>query len=285
MRLLYFIIMLFVSCSFVSNSEIQKSEMSEFHKGIIHPGEVFHLTFPGPAIEGARLMCNGKNFIHHNNGGGISAYVSETYFTHFKPLKCTYGKRVVAKFEVREKNFPEEELKVIRKKVVLSKKAQVRVAREWKFLNKIYKNGIKKPLFQESFALPIKSVITSIYGTRRTFNNIRQSQHLGTDFRAKVGTPIKASNAGKVVVARDLFYSGKAVVIDHGLGIFTVYGHLSKIRVKENDMIAKGALVGLSGKTGRITGPHLHWGVKVNGNYVDGHYLVGSEKKVAVGDR
>ena len=267
--LIIFLVTLFFSCA-----NVPVSKTKEPRQGIIRPGEVIHLSFPGPAVKGAKLVCNGKTFIHHENGDELSAYVSETYFTHFKPLTCTYGKRVVAELKVRDKKFPEEELKVLRKKVVLSPKARARVAREWKFLSKIYKKGIKKPLFSDSFQTPINSVITSIYGTRRTFNNIRQTQHLGTDFRAKVGTPIKASNAGKVVVARNLFYTGNAVIIDHGMGIFTLYGHLSKIKVAENDMIAKGALIGLSGKTGRITGPHLHWGVKVNGNYVDGHYLV-----------
>ena len=274
MKTILLFAMIFFSCTFLSNTKVQKTETPEPHKGFIHPGEVIFLSFSGSSAMGTRLICNGKTFIHRKDGNKLSAYISETYFSHFKPIKCTYGKKVVAKYLVKEKDFPEEELRVPRKKVVLSPEAQARTAREWKFLNKIYSNGIKKPLFASSFQAPLNSVITSIYGTRRTFNKVRQSQHLGTDFRAKVGTLVQSSNAGKVVVARDLFYSGKTIIIDHGMGIFTVYGHLSKLEVKENDMVAKGALVGLSGKTGRITGPHLHWGVKVNGNYVDGHGLV-----------
>ena len=264
--------MTFLSCTTLSNKKFSSAKIPRVQT--IHPGEVVYWSQPIPWVKGARLLCNGKTFIHHHDGEILSAYLSESYFTHFKPIECTYGKQVVAKFSVKDKKFPEEELKVFRKKVVLSPKDQARAAREWKFLKKIYDNGVKPPLFEDSFETPIKSVITSIYGTRRTFNNIRKSQHLGTDFRARVGTPVRASNDGKVVVARDLFYSGKTIVLDHGMGIFTVYGHLSKLNLAEKSIVAKNDVIGLSGKTGRITGPHLHWGVKVNGNYVDGHYLV-----------
>ena len=272
MKKLIFIATIFFSCTLLSEKRIPIQEPPK--ERIIHPGEVVYLSFPGPFVKGAKLVCNGKTFVHHFDGQAISAYISETYFSFFKPLQCTYAKRVVAKFNIKDKDFPEEELKVFRKKVVLSPKDQARVAKEWKFLKNVYNRGIERPLFEGSFKKPLNSFVTSIYGTRRTFNKIRKSQHLGTDFRAKVGTPVKASNTGKVVVSRDLFYSGKTIVIDHGMGIFTVYGHLSKLKVAENSIITKGALVGLSGKTGRITGPHLHWGVKVNGNYIDGQYLV-----------
>ena len=285
MKKIILISITFFSCTLLSNKKIQTLEAETFQKKIIHPGEVVYLSFISPWVKGAKLMCKGNTFIHHYDGEKISAYISETYFTHFKPFRCTYNKKLIAEFHVKDKNFPEEKLKVIRKKVVLSSKDQARVAKEWKFLKNIYNNGIERPLFKDSFKKPMNSFITSIYGTRRTFNNIRKSQHLGTDFRAKVGTPIRASNTGKVVVSRNLFYSGNTIVIDHGMGIFTVYGHLSKLKVKENSMIKKSALIGLSGKTGRITGPHLHWGVKVNGNYVDGNYLVEIGNKSIAGNQ
>ena len=241
MKKIIFLATTLFSCVLISEKtpRVRKPSQDPIKNRTIRPGEVVYLSFPGPAVKGANLVCNGKTYIHHYDGQTLSAYISETYFTHFKPLKCTYNKKLVAKFNVKEKKFPEEELKVFRKKVVLSPQDQARVEREWKFLKKIYKKGIQRPLFEGSFEKPMNSFITSIYGTRRTFNNIRKSQHLGTDFRAKVGTPVKASNSGKVVVARDLFYSGKTVIIDHGMGIFTVYGHLSDLNVAENSIINK----------------------------------------------
>ena len=115
--------------------------------------------------------------------------------------------------------------------------------------------------------------MTSVYGTRRLFNNVRKSQHLGIDYRAKVGVPIPSSNKGKVVLAQNLFYTGNTVILDHGLGVFTLYGHLNKILVKKGDLVNRRQILGEAGKTGRVTGPHLHWGVKVNGHWVNGDVL------------
>jgi murein DD-endopeptidase MepM/ murein hydrolase activator NlpD len=93
--------------------------------------------------------------------------------------------------------------------------------------------------------------------------------HRGTDFRAPMGTPVHASNAGEVVLARELYYEGNCVVIDHGLGFMTLYMHLSKFEVKEGEKVEKGQTVALSGATGRVTGPHLHMSVRWNGEYLD----------------
>jgi murein DD-endopeptidase MepM/ murein hydrolase activator NlpD len=102
------------------------------------------------------------------------------------------------------------------------------------------------------------------FGTRRVFNGELQSQHTGTDFRAQTGEPVHAAAAGVVRLAKDLFYSGNAVILDHGAGVFTSYSHLSRMEVRDGQRVEKGMVVGLAGATGRATGPHLHWAVKVN---------------------
>ena len=135
-------------------------------------------------------------------------------------------------------------------------------------------------MFNEPFEVPLDSYITSHYGNRRLFNNKKRSQHLGNDFRAAVGVPIPVANKGKVVFTGNLFYSGNVVIVDHGLNIFTAYGHLSKINVQEGMIVNKGTIVGLAGKTGRVSGPHLHWGVKINGSWIDGFSLVEESKKM-----
>jgi murein DD-endopeptidase MepM/ murein hydrolase activator NlpD len=115
----------------------------------------------------------------------------------------------------------------------------------------------------------MSSEITSPFGNRRLFNKQLKSYHNGVDFRAPVGTPVFAANSGVVKIAENLFYSGNVVIVDHGNLIFTIYAHLSKIEVTADQQIEKGQQLGLTGATGRVSGPHLHWGVKVNGTAVN----------------
>jgi murein DD-endopeptidase MepM/ murein hydrolase activator NlpD len=126
-----------------------------------------------------------------------------------------------------------------------------------------------EPLWTGNFRGPVNAPPTDSFGTRRIFNGKLDSIHKGMDFRARTGTPVRAGNGGVVVLARPLYYEGNCVVIDHGLGLFTVSMHLSRIDVKEGQTVATGERIGLSGATGRATGPHLHWGVRWQGAYLD----------------
>ena len=110
---------------------------------------------------------------------------------------------------------------------------------------------------------------TDSFGTRRMFNGKLASIHKGMDFRAPMGTVVRASNSGVVVLARPLYYEGNCVIIDHGLGLYTVSMHFSRIDVHEGQRVATGDKLGLSGATGRVTGPHLHWAVRWEGAYLD----------------
>ena len=111
--------------------------------------------------------------------------------------------------------------------------------------------------------MPLANEISTAFGTRRIINDKVMSSHRGLDIRGKTGEPVRASNNGRVVLAQDLFYGGNTVVLDHGQGIYTIYMHLSHFKVQEREMVSKGETVGLVGSTGRSTGPHLHFGVKV----------------------
>ncbi|MBK23405.1 MAG: peptidase M23 [Halobacteriovorax sp.] len=246
---------------------------------IVRPGELIFISF-SDLREGknGELLCKGKSIPFYRGKDGLEAFVAETYFSKLKGYHCIFkvGKKehVVAHIEVKDKEFPSEKLKVAKKKIFPPKKALIRIRKEQKFLNKNYRSSPRYPLFVKSFKKPLDSFVTSIYGSKRLYNNKKQSQHLGTDYRAAVGTPIYSANSGKVVVGRDLYYTGNTVTLDHGLSIFTVYGHLSKLNVVEGDYVPKGALIGWAGATGRVTGPHLHWGVKVYGNWIEGDSLV-----------
>jgi murein DD-endopeptidase MepM/ murein hydrolase activator NlpD len=132
-----------------------------------------------------------------------------------------------------------------------------------------FAHQIPSPQWSGNFIAPVSTGMSEAYGTRRTFNGKLASVHRGEDFHAPMGTPVHASNAGEVVLARELFYEGNCVVIDHGLGFMTMYMHLSQFNVKEGDKVEKDQVIALSGDTGRATGPHLHMAVRWSGEYLD----------------
>ena len=168
-------------------------------------------------------------------------------------------------FRIVAGKYKTDELKVDSSRVNPNKKNIIRAQKEARKIKGIYAAGIRERLWQDDFQLPMTSEITSPFGNRRVFNGKLKSYHNGVDFRARTPKPVYAANAGVVKLAEDLFYSGKAVVIDHGTDIFTIYAHLSRIDVAAGQRIEKGQSLGLTGATGRVSGPHLHWGVKVKG--------------------
>jgi len=119
------------------------------------------------------------------------------------------------------------------------------------------------------FAPPAGAEISDVFGIQRVFNGKTQSTHYGLDFRVHTGTPVTAMNDGTVLLARFLYYEGNFVAIDHGQGLLTLYLHLSELKVKEGDRVKRGQVVGLSGGTGRATGPHLDVRVRWQGIYLD----------------
>ena len=153
--------------------------------------------------------------------------------------------------------YKKEALKVDSRRVTPSKKNLERIKREKKEIRSIYSSSSDIRQWFGSFKRPLASKTTSPFGTRRLFNGQHRSWHTGTDFRAKIGTPVYASNFGIVRLAKNLFYSGNIVIIDHGKGIFTNYAHLSKIQVEAGQVIAGVHQIGLSGASGRVSGPHL----------------------------
>jgi murein DD-endopeptidase MepM/ murein hydrolase activator NlpD len=120
-----------------------------------------------------------------------------------------------------------------------------------------------------SFKAPVDAATSDVFGSQRIFNGVAQRPHLGLDFRVPTGTPVAAMNAGTVLLARFLYFEGNCVVIDHGLGLLTLYFHLSEFKVKEGDSVTRGQEIGLSGGTGRATGPHLHVAVRWEGTSLD----------------
>jgi murein DD-endopeptidase MepM/ murein hydrolase activator NlpD len=172
-------------------------------------------------------------------------------------------------FEIIAGKYRTDVLKVDPARVNPSKKNIKRTQKEARRVGQTYADGSIARLWNGAFQLPMSSEITSRFGNRRFFNGQLKSYHNGVDFRAPVGAPVFAANSGIVKMAENLFYSGNVVIVDHGNLIFTIYAHLSKVEVTAGQQIEKGQQLGLTGATGRVSGPHLHWGVKVNSTAVN----------------
>lgn len=196
-----------------------------------------------------------------------------------KKVKILYkekkeNKTRVLIFRVKDGEYKKEKIEVQKSKVSLNKKDKKRASKEYAEAMKIYRISTKKNHISKEFIVPMKSKITSDFGKARVYNDTLKGYHSGTDFRAKIGTQIIASNDGVVVLAKDRFYSGNSVIIDHGQGIYSCYYHMSKFDVKKGSVIKRGELLGLSGDSGRVTGPHLHFSFRVGGEQVDPLQLI-----------
>lgn len=194
------------------------------------------------------------------------------------PYRANLGKITLKDgliLEVKAANYKKEQITVTdTSKVRPNAAQQERITRELEEANKIYLTRTDKRLWSERFELPLGSVITSHYGNARMFNNELKSYHAGTDFRAIIGTPIKAANDGKIALAKERFLSGKSVVIDHGEGIYSAYFHCSELKVAVGDSVKKGQIIALSGDTGRVSGAHLHFSMMVQGVSVDALHFI-----------
>ena len=172
-------------------------------------------------------------------------------------------------FKIVEGEYKKEKITVEGSKVTPPKDVLKRIEEEREEANKIYATANVGLKFDSKFILPMNSAVTSPFGTARVFNGTLKSYHGGTDFRAAVGTSVIAANDGVVVIAKDRYYAGGSVVIDHGEGIYTQYYHLSALNVKVGQSVKKGDIIALSGASGRVSGPHLHFGVIVGGVQVN----------------
>ena len=151
-------------------------------------------------------------------------------------------------------------------KVTPNKTHQREINRELKDVNRALSTYSDADFWKEGFIEPVKGRISGYFGNQRVFNGVPKNPHNGTDIATPQGTPVKASGSGKVVLSgKDYFYTGNMVIIDHGVGLHTIYAHLQKATVKEGDMVKQGDVIGYVGQTGRAIGAHLHWGASLNG--------------------
>ena len=171
--------------------------------------------------------------------------------------------------DVEPKEFPTRRLNVDSSFVSPPPEVIDRIQREARQLAGIFATATEERLWEGGFLRPVPGNSTSSFGRRSVFNGQPRSPHSGADFRAPEGTPIKAPNEGVVVLATDLYFSGNVVILDHGWGLYSYFAHLSSIDVAEGDRVGQGTVVGKVGATGRVTGPHLHWTVRLDDARVD----------------
>jgi murein DD-endopeptidase MepM/ murein hydrolase activator NlpD len=181
---------------------------------------------------------------------------------------------LVGTLDVVEPGYPERQLQVAGKYIKPPASVKARMAEDRAAFAAAFSQEFSPPRFKGNFAWPRQDRITAPFGDRRSFNGKLQSQHFGTDIDGDTGDSIYAANDGEVVMSRDCYSSGNTVIVHHGGGLYTTYFHMSRIDVKPGTRVKQGEKLGLVGKTGRVTGPHLHWGVKVDGFWVDGLTLL-----------
>jgi murein DD-endopeptidase MepM/ murein hydrolase activator NlpD len=179
------------------------------------------------------------------------------------------GARTTRELVVKPKTFKTRRLTVDPDFVIPPPSAEARIEADAKLLAQTWTSSAPERLWSAPFTRPVNEPANSAFGTRSIFNGLPRNAHGGADFLSPAGTMIHAPNAGRVLVARDLYYSGNTIVIDHGLGLFSMFAHLSAFEVHEGDRVENRSLLGRVGATGRVTGPHLHWAVRANGARVD----------------
>jgi murein DD-endopeptidase MepM/ murein hydrolase activator NlpD len=173
-------------------------------------------------------------------------------------------------FEVNTKNYPEQHITLEdTSKIELSAEDEARADRELAVIQELKHHWRAAQDTDLAFVLPVKGRLASRFGLHRFFNGEPRAPHAGLDVAVARGTPVKASAQGQVLAVDDYFFNGRTIFVDHGNGLITMYCHLERIDVKTGETVSKGQRIGLSGKTGRATGPHLHWSVVLNGVMVD----------------
>ncbi|MBN2514484.1 MAG: peptidoglycan DD-metalloendopeptidase family protein [Deltaproteobacteria bacterium] len=236
----------------------------------LHPGEIIKISLKMPRFSSARAYFQGRKYAFAPEQGG-STFLLLGLDLDAKPgiqnldinidLSTGYTKKYSFKIPVAEWAFSIRRLSVDERYIVPPPEMRERIIKERALVDSVYRSYTPRWLGYGRFIVPSTGSMRENFGERRIFNNTFHSRHRGVDIRSRRGAWVKAANSGKVVLIHNLYYAGNTVIIDHGLGLFSIYCHLSKVLAKEGEFVRKGDIVGNVGSTGRVTGPHLHWGV------------------------
>lgn len=246
-------------------------------------GEILYVTLEDRNIKSAVGYFQGREipfFKTENNSFGalvgIDMGVKPDNYTMVLKLKDKAGAVRKRKYtlNIASGSFGTQTLTLPEDMVELDNKTLERVKKEQAIIDKVWESDTMDRLWEGEFLLPVRGEIAGTFGQNRIINGESRNPHSGEDIKASEGTEVLATNAGSVRLVADFFFSGKSIIIDHGMGLYSMYFHLSRVDVKEGERIKKGHVIGLVGQSGRATGPHLHWGIRANGARVNPLSLV-----------
>jgi murein DD-endopeptidase MepM/ murein hydrolase activator NlpD len=270
--------------SFV-NAEFQVIALDVSHRArAVHPGEVVVLDVSAsepPSMVLATAFGRTIQFFTDQESGvwrgliGIDLLTNPgDYQVAISATMLGQTLRTTYMLTVEYKEFPTRNLRVNPSFVNPPTEFLDRIRRESVEVSEIFSVSSDGRYWQDGFVLPVPGEATSSFGRRSIYNGEARSPHSGTDFRAVEGTPIVAPNAGKVAFVGELYFSGNVIILDHGCGLYSYFAHLSAIDVSLGDNLTKRQVIGKVGSTGRVTGPHLHWTVRLNDARVDPMSLI-----------
>lgn len=234
------------------------------------PGDIVTVTVKGAAepVEGKF----GNQTIYFNpSKESFKAVFGVDLYTHpgtYKLTVSSHGRILSRRVTVARKKYPVQRLTLPKDMVELSPENEARVEREQKKLSALWPKETER-LWNGSFMNPREGEISTRFGLRRIINGTPKSSHSGIDVSAEAGQKVYSPNNGVVALVDNQFFSGNSLILNHGQGIYTMFFHLSKVLVEEGQQVKKGQAIALVGSTGRSTGAHLHWGVRMQGARVD----------------
>ena len=256
--LLYFIILFFSYNTYAFEVQISPET--------VNPGDVFIVSINADSVPVAKfnnIFIPLRRLSENKFIGIISTDIDTKPGRYQINVKSDVNKKTI-NINVKEHKFKVTYLTLPPQKVFPSKKDLIRAEKEAAILSNIFEK-VNPPLWYGKFTKPLNNNISTEFGVKRIMNKEKVSFHKGIDIRGKSGEKVHAINKGRVVLADNLFFGGNTVILDHGQGIYSIYMHLSKINVSKGEIVKQGQIVGLVGATGRATGPHLHFGIKVAG--------------------
>ncbi len=264
----------FLTCILVSLLSVQSYAFSvEVQPEAVIPGDVFLLTVASdrnPSAAGSFPLAEAfgrKMDFYQDASNHFTALVPVDIETPPKNYSITItfeGEKKTVRIRIKKHVFPTQQLTLPEEKVILNPEDLKRAEREAELLTNILSRRNHRE-WNGRFIAPTDTAVSEVFGVKRIMNGKKTSIHKGMDYRGQLGTPVRALNAGTVVLRDDLFFGGNTLIIDHGMGLYSIYMHLSEFQVADDEKVSKGQIIGLVGMSGRATGPHLHLGVKLEG--------------------